>query len=589
MYLHISIAIIYSVFADDARPNIVVIMADDLGWNDVGFHGSNQIPTPNIDALAYNGIILNRHYTLPTCTPSRAAFMTGKYPIRTGMQGRPLLCGEPRGLPLEETTLPQRLKDLGYTTRLVGKWHLGCFRSEYTPTKRGFDSHFGYWNGYVDYFDYMIDQEDFMGYDLRRDMNVSWAENGQYATDVFTREAVHLISTHDASRPLFLHVSHLAVHSGRNTQLLEVPNVEEALAKFNYIPDTQRRIFSEMTARLDESVGQIVSALSDKGILNNTVIVFLTDNGGATIGELQNWGSNWPHRGMKFTLYEGGVKGVAIVWSNSLRNPGRVSMQMMHISDWYPTIYAMAGGEVTSLGKIDGINQWPALLQDNSDIRRNGTLLNVGDFDDMEAIIDGKYKLIRSTSKHGVYDGFYGEDGRALPNPPYNDTGVITSPVSKAIIALNVNSTAEEPQLKDKIRRIRLNATVECKGSRRHYIGGPYCHSYCLFDLDDDPCETINLISTYPNVTETLMKKLQQFKTEMVPELTKRLDRASNPYLFNNTWVCWLDDENVKKVPKTDNATQKINCTLSGSSTKLALAVYLLMFMLCLHVFLSHF
>jgi hypothetical protein len=241
------------------------------------------------------------------------------------------------------------------------------------------------------------------------------------------------------------------------------------------------------------------------------------------------------------------------------------------------------------MGKIDGINQWPALRQDKNDDRRNGTLLNVGQLDLMEAIVDGKYKLIRSTNHNGIYDGFYGEGGRSSPNPPYNDTGVITSPVSKAIIALNINSSATELQLREKIRRIRLDATVVCEENKRHYIGGPYCHSYCLFDLEEDPCETNNLISTYPHVAESLMKKLQQFKKEMVPELTKPVDRASNPRFFNSTLVCWLDDEYIKKVSMTDNVTTKSTCTSSGSSAQLALSVYLLTLLLCLRVFLSRF
>ena len=116
-----------------------------------------------------------------------------------------------------------------------------------------------------------------------------------------------------------------------------------------------------------------------------------------------------------------------------------------------------------------------------------------------------------------------------------------------------------------------------CEESERHYIEGPYCHSYCLFDLEEDPRETKNLISTFPNVTESLMKKLQQFKKEMFPELTKRTERASNSRFFNNTWVCWLDDEYVKKVPKTDDVTTKNNCTSSGSSMQIAHSVYFLM------------
>ncbi|XP_069701952.1 arylsulfatase B-like [Periplaneta americana] len=560
--------IFLSVTNGAPRPNIILIVADDLGWNDVGFHGSDQIPTPNIDALAYNGIILNRHYTLPTCTPSRAALMTGKYPIRTGMHGRPLKCGEPRGLPLSEITLPQRLKTLDYVNRLVGKWHLGYHKSEYTPTKRGFDSHFGYWNGYIGYFDYIVDQENFVGYDLHRNMNTSWTEKGRYATDVFTQEAVNLILSHNTSRPLFLKLSHLAVHSGRDTMLLEVPNLEEALRKFDYIPDTQRRIFAEMTTKLDDSVGQIVTALLDRGILNNTVIVFLSDNGAQTIGLHRNWGSNWPLRGLKFTAFEGGVRGVAAVWSASLRNPGRVTTQLMHITDWYPTIYSMAGGDVSELGDIDGVDQWPSILGVDN-MPRTSMLLNFADVDDVEAVVQGKWKLVRSTYKEGAYDGFHGEDGRGTPNPPYDRNRVMNSAVAKAIQTLNMNIATENT-----IQQLRKQATISCNVKRLH-AGGSFCPSDCLFDLESDPCESVNLVSNHPDVAVELRKELDKFRREVAPELTKPVDPASNPALFNNTWVCWLD-----------NVTTATNTPTPSSTTVLTASVLVL---LASSVFVFHF
>jgi hypothetical protein len=188
----------------------------------------------------------------------------------------------------------------------------------------------------------------------------------------------------------------------------------------------------------------------------------------------------------------------------------------------------------------------------------------------MEAIIDGKFKLVRSTSKHGTFDGFYGDDGRGLPNPPYDSAGVITSPVSIAIMALNIN-TSTIKQI-NKILQMRALATVTCEGRQRLYTGGPYCLSYCLFDLESDPCETVNLVLKYPDVTETLKKKLERFRSEMVPELSTSVDRTSNPAFFNNTWVCWLDDENVKKVPRSD--VTSCNCTVSGSSANLPLPLY---------------
>nr|CAD7398176.1 unnamed protein product [Timema poppensis] len=365
------------------------------GWNDVGFHGSDQIPTPNIDALAYHGVILNRHYTMPTCTPSRTAFLTGKYPIRTGMQGFPIKAGEPRGIPLEERLLPERLAQLGYSTHLVGKWHVGSHRVDYTPTRRGFASHFGYWNGYIGYFDHNIQQGDgivifhhgrnyslkglffrpisyysspvaslvltdssqltsdsqhlgrgdteigrgmetggggverhmktvggtsrekegaknegwtwnrstpvrrpeFRGLDLHRDLDPALENKGQYATDVFTREAVDIILSHDKARPLYLQVAHLAVHSGNDTLRLEVPDVNANDRRFSYITNPRRRLFAGMLARLDESVGKIVEAMAERGILDNSILVFLSDNGAQTFGLHTNEGSNWPLRG----------------------------------------------------------------------------------------------------------------------------------------------------------------------------------------------------------------------------------------------------------------------------------------------------
>lgn len=140
----------------EERPNIIVIVADDLGWNDVGFHGSNEVKTPNIDALAYDGQILNNYYVNPICSPSRSALMTGMYPIHTGLQHGVIGMGQDRGIPLNFTLLPEFLHNLGYQSHAVGKWHLGYSRAEYLPTKRGFGSHYGYWAGMQDYYSHTI-------------------------------------------------------------------------------------------------------------------------------------------------------------------------------------------------------------------------------------------------------------------------------------------------------------------------------------------------------------------------------------------------------------------------------------------------
>nr|CAD7393265.1 unnamed protein product [Timema cristinae] len=226
------------------KPNIIIILADDLGWNDVSFHGSNQIPTPNIDALAYNGIILNSHYVPALCTPSRSALMTGKYPTHTGMQHLVILAPEPWGLPLSEKLMPEFLKEAGYSTHAVGKWHLGFFRKEYTPTYRGFDTHYGYWNGYQDYYDHsmLATLVPYKGYDMRRDLDLDYSNQGHYSTDLFTEEAVRLIQTHDSRRPMFLYLSHLAPHAGNDDDPFQAP--DEEVAKFPHIDDPERRVYA---------------------------------------------------------------------------------------------------------------------------------------------------------------------------------------------------------------------------------------------------------------------------------------------------------------------------------------------------------
>lgn len=212
------------------------------GWNDVSFHGSAQIPTPNIDALAYAGLILNRYYVTPICTPSRSALMTGKYPIHTGMQHRVLYAAEPRGLPLTEKILPQYLKDLGYTNHCVGKWHLGHYKREYTPLYRGFDTHIGYWTGHHDYFDHTAYENPSWGFDIRRDMDLAFDLHGQYTTDLIARESVRIIGTHNSSNPLFLYIAHAAVHSGNPYNPLPAP--DSTTAKFTYINDFPRRKYA---------------------------------------------------------------------------------------------------------------------------------------------------------------------------------------------------------------------------------------------------------------------------------------------------------------------------------------------------------
>lgn len=226
--------------------------------------------------------------------------MTGKYPIHTGMQHTVLYGAEPRGLSLKETILPQHLKKLGYSNHIVGKWHLGHFKKEYTPLHRGFDSHIGYWTGHQDYFDHTAYENPSWGFDIRRGMDVAHDLHGTYITDLIGTESAKIIKSHNQSVPLFLYMAHAAVHSGNPYNPLPAP--DNTVAKFKNIDDFNRRKFAAMLSKMDDSIGIVVEALRQQNMLENSIIIFSTDNGGPAEGFNLNAASNWPLRGVKVIL-----------------------------------------------------------------------------------------------------------------------------------------------------------------------------------------------------------------------------------------------------------------------------------------------
>ncbi|KAJ4450929.1 hypothetical protein ANN_02364, partial [Periplaneta americana] len=516
------------------------------GWNDVGFHGSDQIPTPNIDVLAYNGVILNSHYVQPSCTPTRAALMTGRYPIHTGMQGNSLLAAEPRGLPPGKI-LPQYLKDLGYITRAVGKWHLGFYKKEVTPTYRGFDSYMGNWNGYVSYFDYILQEHysdgEYNGFDLRRNLSTAWDLSGHYATDVYTDEAVRIIQSHDASPlgpPLFLYLAHLAVHSGNRGKLLEAPQAE--IDKFKHISDPNRRTYAAMVSKLDESVGRVVQALQRRHMLENSIIVFLSDNGAPTKGRYPNWGSNWPLKGVKETLWEGSVRSVGLIWSPLLQQTPRVSNQLMHVTDWLPTLYSAAGGHVGHLRHdLDGVDQWDVLVY-NLASRRTEMLLNIDERARTAAIRYHNWKLIIGSIRNGALDGYFGDDGKETSYPGYNESSVVHSLAGRAIIAAS-SSVYINPTRAHQIPYIRSSATIPCP-SRNSFANIPCVkEELCLYDIDNDPCESNNLAQTHVNVALHLRSLLVRQRSTLVKQYNLAPEaKEADPKRWNNTWSPWIHD-----------------------------------------------
>lgn len=332
------------VRAQPGKPNILFILADDLGYADVGFTGGKEIKTPTLDALASAGARLEQFYAQPVCSPTRAALMTGRYPMRHGLQVGVVRPWAQYGLPLDERTLPQALNEAGYVTALLGKWHLGHFDRAYLPTSRGFDRQYGHYNGAIDYFTHVRDG----GFDWHRDDRASYDEG--YSTHLIAQEAVRFIREFGGRRPFFLDISFNAVHAP-----LQVPDSYKQ--PYAHLKEP-RRTYAGMLAAMDEAVGQIVAALDEKGLRENTLVVFSSDNGGPQPGQVTD---NGRLRAGKATLYEGGVRVAAFTTWNGRIRPGTVVNQPLHMVDWYPTLLKLAGARLTQKLPIDGRNAWPTI------------------------------------------------------------------------------------------------------------------------------------------------------------------------------------------------------------------------------------
>ncbi|WP_096787748.1 arylsulfatase [Rhodobacter sp. CZR27] len=337
-----------------ARPHIVYILADDLGHADVGFLGSD-ILTPNLDRLAADGARLRQFYTQPLCTPTRAALMTGRYPMRYGLQTGVIPSGASYGLDTAEVLLPQVLKQAGYRTALVGKWHLGHADRKFWPRQRGFDYFYGPLVGEIDHFRH----EAHGVTDWYRD-NDLLKEPG-YDTELFGADAVRLIDGHDAAEPLYLYLAFTAPHTP-----YQAP--EACLARYPGIEDPARKAYAAMISCMDDQIGRVIEALERKGMRENTLVIFHSDNGGtrskmfagesAVAGDLPP--RNDPFREGKGTLYEGGTRVVALAnW------PGRIetgdAQGVMHVVDMLPTLASLAQADLSGTRTLDGLDVWQTL------------------------------------------------------------------------------------------------------------------------------------------------------------------------------------------------------------------------------------
>ncbi|XP_025102556.1 arylsulfatase J-like isoform X2 [Pomacea canaliculata] len=450
-------------------PNILFIVADDMGWADVQWRDSSMY-TPNLEQLKAEGVELTNAYAQPSCTPSRAAFLTGIYPFRMGIQNSVFEELENISVPLDKKMLPQSLKELGYATHMVGKWHLGFCRWDMTPTRRGFDSFYGMYNGYADYFTHTEHRD---GYDLVFNDTPVWSANGTYSTHLFTQRTIDILKTHNRSQPLFIYLAYQAVHGPH-----QVP--EHYVSNFcaDVTASEDRKLLCGMGAAMDEGIGNITRVLEELGYMDNLLIFFTSDNG----GPVHTGSSNWPLRGSKLTLWEGGTKVTSFLYSSSLLRGNTSYDGLVHAVDWYPTLLRLAGAK-KNIPNIDGLDLWES-ISTNGVSPRQEFVYDINDDKQRAALRYKNYKM--TWNKPGHPDGWY--------NPP---PGV-----------------AQPPEWN-------------------------YTSEYMLFDLDTDPTETTDISSRrqVKKVYKHMKSKLDSLRLTMPPQLHPPKLKEGDPTNWGGAWT----------------------------------------------------
>ncbi len=353
-----------NISKDGDPPNIVIVLADDLGWGDVGYHGSH-IQTPNLDKLAETAMRLNRFYVAPVSTPTRAGLMTGKYPNRMGVRHVVIPPWRDYGIEPEEIFLPEELAKAGYQHRtIIGKWHLGHSRKRYWPLNRGFTHFYGHLNGAIDYFSHEREGE--------LDWHNDWESNYDkgYSTDLITDHAVQCIKDYsDDEAPFFIYVAYNAPHTPLQAkdEDMERYGFDSSKPRFGQGDKTGRgnnkeQTFAAMVTAMDRGIGEVIRTLKDTGEFDNTIFLFFSDNG-------TDNGSSGELRGRKFLEFEGGVRVPALLsWPSKLSGP-RTIEQVTGFVDVMPTLLDVL--EVRSDIEFDGISMLPVLSGERNFIERN--------------------------------------------------------------------------------------------------------------------------------------------------------------------------------------------------------------------------
>lgn len=505
-------------------PHVIVILVDDVGWADFSYSNpEGPIKTPHLDALSARGIRLDAHYAHPTCTPSRAALMTGRYSANVGLTFA-MLPGSPAGLPLDVSTMPQLFRKAGYEAHMVGKWHLGYTKWAQTPVGRGFQTQVGMMLWDIDSYTKQMYREpwtplsvDWMRADEDRTFT-HWAEP-RHATIAITDESEARIRQHKATstKPLFLYVAYTAAHS----PLQPLPEHAEQCSD---IPHLWRRQYCGMVVGLDEGIKNLTDTAADV-LGDNLLIVVASDNGGTT------WfgGLNYPLRSGKYTGFEGGVRVPAFIvdFSNDKRylgtsdhawkgcsnaligGGGRVFRGLFHMVDWLPTLLSAAGVPASTLAAIDGVDQLPALRRTGTKEeepvyqRRQEVLLDIYSVDEnvfgdaAVAFRQGKYKLLEGTFRDPHW---YKEPTSDWMNT--SDTGWVAT-VGELVVRGLEDIFGAGPF---DTARTAITSNVF---HQRYKDAGT---GVFLYDIEADPGETNNLAESNPEVVQELRDRVEHLR-----------------------------------------------------------------------------
>lgn len=459
------------------HPNILMILADDLGYCDLGCYGNGLARTPNIDALAASGIRLEHHYSAsPMCAPARAGLLTGKHPHRTGAIDVPCVRGLNRVNP-SENTLPRVLKACGYRTGLFGKWHNGGGRRQFHPNAYGYDTFCGFQGGVSPYFDYELER----GYGETEHVTT------KYITDRLTDEAMAFIDD-CGDAPFHLQLAYNAPH-----RPLEAP--EEDIAPFRDCSELTEglKILYGMVARMDKNIGRLLAHLKARGLEKNTVVLFLSDNGPDHVGTGDMAIRNRPahvFNGYKGDVLEGGVRVPAIISWPGVLPEGAVNAQPSVFMDWMPTLAGLAGADTSTLTGLDGHDIWPALTQ--------GQMIPADYFWHWT-----RYQIV-NRSNMAVY-----HNGYKLYYPVYGDSLTYHKPDSPYTFIHGTYDILTDP----------ISREIPPKDTKPQ-----------LFYLPDDPQERVDLYDRLPDVARALEALLQRWHEQVKAEfLTASRSTLINP------------------------------------------------------------